>query len=191
VGTHRVRRSARVAISLGGVGVIAMVAGSPAFAAGTGYGGSGSTGLPPTGFGSVVTVKTVGTSGGVARAKVSGTSVTVTVLKGSTDRTLEVAITQATTSAVKRDLPAGLKEDRIVTALGVTLRHGASSATTSKGVVVVLKADKIAKGDVVAVYDSETGKFTRVKDVSGQGHLVDIHIRQGEGIVVLAPPKKK
>lgn len=178
---------------LGSLCAVALALGmaAPALSAGPGYGGSeqGSS-APPTGFSSIVTATAVGSNGGTVKGKTSGGTVSITVPKGASKKSIQVAITKGSSSTVKKHLSAALAKDKIVAEFGVELRSGSSAATTSKQLTVTFSDKKIAKGDIVVVYNQATGKFTKVAATVKNGEIT-VHLEAGESIAILAPPAKK
>jgi hypothetical protein len=164
---------------------------APALAAGPGYGGTEpATSAPPTGFSSIVTATTVGSKGGTVKGKTSGGTVSVTVPSGASNTPFQVAITKGSSSTVKKHLSSALRKDRIVGEFGVEVRSGSSATTTSKQLTVTFSDQKIAKGDIVVVYNQTTGKFTKVAAIVKNGEIT-VHLEAGESIAILAPPTKK
>jgi hypothetical protein len=160
-------------------------------AAGPGYGGTvPSTSTPPTGFSSVVTAKTVSGKGGTVKGKTSGGTVSITVPKGASKKSLQVAITKGSSSTVKKHLPAALRKDTVVAQFGVELKSGSSATTTSKQLTVTFSNKNIVKGDIVVAYNPATGKFTKVAATVKNGEVI-VNLKAGESIAILAPPTKK
>lgn len=164
---------------------------APALAAGPGYGGTApSTSAPPTGFSPIVTAKTIGSKGGTVKGKTSGGTVSVTVPKGASKKSFQVAITKGSGSTVKKDLSSALGKDTVVAQFGVELKSGSAATTTSRQLTVTFSGKKIAKGDIVVVYDQATGKFTKVAAIVENGRII-VHLEADESIAILAPPTKK
>lgn len=164
---------------------------APALSAGPGYGGTEPTSsAPPTGFSSIVTAKVVGSTGGTVDGKTSGGTVSITVPSGASNAPLQVAITKGSGSTVKKHLSSALRKDKIVAEFGVELRNGSSATTTLKQLTITFSDKKIAKGDIVVVYNQATGKFTKVAATVKNGEII-VHLEAGESIAILAPSKKK
>jgi hypothetical protein len=164
---------------------------TPVLAAGPGYGGTEpATSTPPTGFSSIVTAKTLGGQGGTVDGKTSGGTVGITVPKDASKKSFQVAITKGSSSTVKKHLSAALTKDAVVAEFGVELKSGSAATTTSKQLTVTFSDQKIAKGDIVVVYDQATGKFSEVTATVKKGEII-VHLKAGESIAILASPTKK
>lgn len=182
---------ARLALGSSCAVALALGMAAPALAAGPGYGGTEPpTSAPPTGFSSIVTATTVGSKGGTVKGKTSGGTVSITVPSGASNTPFQVAITKGSSSTVKKHLSSRLRKDTIVAEFGVELKSGSSATTTSKQLTVTFSDRKIAKGDIVVVYNQATGKFTKVAAIVKNGEII-VHLEAGESIAILAPPKKK
>ncbi len=183
--------AARVVLGAVGAAVVALGGASSALAAGSGYGGKTTPATnTPTGFSSVVVVHTEGTKGGTVSGSTSGGKVVITVPKGASKKSFQVAITKGNATTVKTHVAASLKGDTVVSAFGVELKSGSSAVKTSKQLTVTFSKKSIAKGDIVVVYNAKTGKFTKVTATVVKGK-VTIHLKAGESLAVLAPKKKK
>ena len=181
---------ARIALGSSCAAALALGMAAPALSAGPGYGGTEpASSTPPTGFSSIVTAKAVGSNGGTVKGKTSGGTVSITVPKGASKGSFQVAITKGSRSTVKKHLSAALAKDKIVAEFGVELRSGSSAATASKQLTVTFSDQKIAKGDIVVVYNQATGKFTEVAATVKKGEIT-VHLQAGESIAILAPSKK-
>ena len=181
----------RVARILGGSScavALALAMASPALGAGNGYSPSETSSKPtsPVGFSSVVTAKTVGVKGGTLHARVAGGTISITVPKGATKGSLQVAIMKGRDGTIKRDLPAPLRKHRIIAAFGIELKRGASAARTQKPIVSVFRDKRIPKGAIVVIYNAKTGKFGKTKLRAAKG-AIKIRLRAGESIGILAP----
>lgn len=182
--------AARIALGAIGAAVVALGGASSALAAGSGYGGTTTpVANTPTGFSSVVVVHTESTSGGTVSGSTSGGKVTITVPKGASKKSFQVAITKGNAATVKTHVPASLKGDKVVSTFGVELKSGSSVATTSKQLTVTFSEKSIAKGDILVVYNAKTGKFTKATATVVKGE-VTTHLKAGESLAVLAPKKK-
>ncbi len=190
----QLKRSCARTFVLGGSCTVVLVLGmaGSVLAAGSGYGSSepSTSAPPPTGFSSVVIAQTVGSEGGTITAPSSGGTVTISVPPGASESPLQVAITKGSRSTVKKDLSSALKKYKVVAEFGVELKQGPSSASASKSLTVTFKGKKIAKGDIIVVYNDATGKFVKVTATVKKGEVA-VHLKAGESIAVLAPPKKK
>ena len=181
---------ARMALGSSCMAALALGMAAPALSAGPGYGGAEPTSsAPPTGFSTIVTAKVVDGKGTVT-GKTSGGTVSVTVPSGASSTSLQVAITKGSGTTVKKHLPSSLRKDAIVAEFGVELRNGSSATTTSKELTVTFSDQKIAKGDIVVIYDQATGKFTKVTATVTKGEIT-VHLKAGESIAILAPSAKK
>jgi len=182
---------ARLVLGSSCVAALALGMAAPALSAGPGYGGTEPpSSAPPTGFSSIVTAKAVGSNGGTVKGNTSGGTVSITVPKGASKRSFQVAITKGSKSTVKKHLSAALAKDKIVAEFGVELRNGSSAATTAKQLTVTFSDQKIAKGDIVVVYNQATGQFTEVAATVKKGKII-VHLEAGESIAILAPSTKK
>jgi hypothetical protein len=182
---------ARMALGSSCAAALALGMAAPALSAGPGYGGTEpAPSGPPTGFSSIVTAKTVGSKGGTVKGKTSGGTVKITVPKGASKKSFQVAITKGSSSTVKKDLPSALGKDTVVAEFGVELKSGSSATTTSKHLTVTFSDKSIAKGDIVVVYNQATGKFTKVAATVKNGEII-VNLEAGESIAILAPPTKK
>jgi hypothetical protein len=183
-GARRLAASASIATA-----VTALTAGS-ALAAGTGYGSpQPSNGLPPSGFTSVITVKTLGERGGAVSGKSAGGRVIVVVPRGAGGRSLQVALTKGSGATVKNDLSGALRKDKILVGFGVELRHGSSPAFTQKPLIVSFNARDLHSGDVVVAFNPKTRKFVRIQASVRSGKVV-VRIKRSESVAVLAPKRK-
>jgi len=184
-GARRASASMFVAAALA-----ALPAGS-AMAAGTGYGTRSPTNsLPPSGFTSVVIVKTLGNRGGVVGAGGFDGAVIVSVPRGAAGKSLLVAITHGSTSTVRADLHGALRDDKVLTTFGIELRHGSSPAAARKPVSVTFEALDLRPGDVVVAYNPKTRKFVPLAgSFSFRKAKVVVKIKSSESVAVLGPKK--
>jgi hypothetical protein len=180
-------RNSRLSIVVWATCAVTLVLGSAsaALAAGPGYGSGGPGGTPPTGFTSIVAVKTVGSNGGSLTGKTSGGTVKVTVPQGAETELIDVAITGGSKPTVKRDLASALKKYKIIAVFGVEFKHGSSNVGTSKKATVAFKDSRVGKHDIVAVYNPGTGKFLKAQATVVEGKIT-IRLSAGESIVVLS-----
>jgi len=168
---------------------VAWAAACAALAAGSGYGGSPPPVTTPTGFRAIIVVRTMGKNGGSVNGEEPAGPVEVVVPKRAYKKRFQVAITKGSAATVKKDLARSIAKYRVIADLGVEIKSGASSITTSKALTVIFTDLAISRGCVVAVYDSRTGKFTKVRATVTRGK-VTIRIKTGESIAILAPPGK-
>jgi hypothetical protein len=186
---HVSRRRSRTVIGALTAGALTLAVAPAALAAGPGYGGGTSPTGPPTGFTSVITVQTVGSRGGTVTGRTSGSGVRITVPRGAVPNSTKVAITQGRYSAVSSHLPGAYRHDRVVSAFGVELRQGASSARARKVITVGVTDSGISRNDIVVIYDSKTATFRRVALTQFKGRAV-LHITTGESVAIIAPRGK-
>ena len=184
-GARRLGASVAIATALA-----SLTAGS-AIAAGAGYGPTSPTrSQPPSGFTSVVIVKSLGNNGGVVSGGGVGGEVVVRVPRGAAGKSLLVAITHGSASTVRAHLHGALHDDKVLATFGIELRHGSSPAAARKPVSVTFEAGDLSRGDVVVAYNPKTGKFVRVAASFSfrKGDFVAI-IKSSESVAVLAPKK--
>jgi hypothetical protein len=182
------RRAIRFVIATSCTVAVAWAGACPALAAGSGYGGT----LPPvnnqpTGFRTVIIARIMGKNGGSVNGEVAAGPVEVVVPKRAYKKRFQVAITKGSAATVKKDLARSIAKRRVVTDFGIEIKSGASSITTSKALTVIFSDLAITRGCIVAVYDSRTGKFTKVRATVTRGK-VSIRIKSGESIAILAQP---
>ena len=186
---HR-KRATRFVIATSCAVTVACAAACPAFAAGSGYGGSPPpVNTQPTGFRAVIVVRTLGKNGGSVNGEAPTGPVEVRVPKRAYKKRFQVAITKGSTATVERDLARSIAKDRVLADFGIEVKSGASSITTSKALTVIFSDLAITRGCIVAVYDFRTGKFTKVRATVTHGK-VTIRIKSGESIAILAPAEK-
>jgi hypothetical protein len=183
------KRAIRFVIATSCTITVACAAACPALAAGSGYGGTPPpVNSQPTGFRAVIVARTFGKNGGSVNGETPAGPVEVVVPKRSYKKRFQVAITKGSAATVKRDLAKSISKDRVVADFGIEIKSGASSITTSKALTVIFSDLAITRGCIVAVYDSRTGKFTKVRATVTRGK-VTVRIKRGESIAILAPPE--
>ena len=156
-----IRRAAQCigasALVLAGLGSFS----ASAFAAGTGYSGSGTggssgtTGSPgaPAGFTSVLTTETIQPSGGA----VSAGGVTVNIPNGDFTVPTQVSILEGTNSALT-GLPSGVTP---VISFGIVFMQDGSKVTGTfpSPIPVTITNSAVTSTDQVLTYDSATGTY--------------------------------
>lgn len=184
---HR-KRVSRLVTATPCVLALAWAGSGQALAAGSGYGGTPPpVNVQPVGFRAVIVARTIGRGGGSVNGEEPAGPVVVVVPRHAYRKPFQVAITRGSLATVERARARSLARYRVVAALGVEIRIGASSITTSKPLRVTFTALAINRGYIVAVYDPRTGRFTRVR-ASVMQDRVTLRIRRGESIAILAPP---
>ena len=172
--------------------MLTVAAAGSAVAAGPGYGGGGGTPPPvtPVGFSTVLTAQTVTKHGVSFSVKYAKGTIGVKVPKNATKNSIQIAITKGNNSTVKKSLPSSLKNYKILSSFGIQVRKGSSATSTTKSVTITVSASNIKKGDVVLVYSSKTGKFTKLAGVTAQNGKVTFKLKKGQSLAIAAPPKK-
>jgi hypothetical protein len=145
----------------------------------------------PAGFSTVAQTGTFTSKGGKLSTKTGGGTVTVKVPNHATNRGIQVAIDNGSNSTVQKDLPKAFKRFKVVASFGITVTSGSKSTSTSKPITVSFAAAKIAKGEIVLVYSPKTGKFTKLKGAVIRNGKVVVHLKSGESLAIVAPPKHK
>ncbi|WP_249010374.1 hypothetical protein [Conexibacter sp. DBS9H8] len=158
-------------------------------AAGSGYGGTGTSSGTPTGFSAVLTVKTFGPKGGRFKVRHGGGTLVISEPKGAAKH-LQIAITGGKIPVIRRDLPKYLQRDKIITAFGIQLRQGARYTSVKKPVTVSFSSRAIKKGEKVLVFDTKTGHFRVLGTPQRNGHFV-IRLKAGETVAVVQTPAPK
>ena len=181
------KRAIRLVVAISCSVAVAWAAACPALAAGSGYGGSPPPVNTPTGFRAIIVVRTIGSNGGSVNGEEPAGPVLVLVPKHAYKKRFQVAITKGSAATVKKDLAKSIAKYRVVATLGIEIKSGASSITTSKDLTVTFTDLAITRGCIVAVYDSRTGKFTEVRATVARGK-VTVRITRGESIAILASP---
>jgi hypothetical protein len=182
-GVRRVSASVSIATALA-----ALTAGS-AIAAGSGYGPTSPTNsVPPSGFSAVMTVKTFGNNGGVVSSGGIGGLAVVKVPRGAAGKSLLVAITHGSDSTIRADSSGALRDDNVLGAFGIELRHGSSAATARRPLTVIFEARDLRRGDVVVAYNPKIGQFVpvaaRFSFAAGQ---VVARFKSSQSIAILGP----
>jgi hypothetical protein len=184
------KRAIRLVVAISCIVTVACAAACSALAAGSGYGGtSPPVTSQPTGFRAVIIVRTLGKNGGSVNGEVPAGPVEVAVPKHAYKKRFQVAITKGSAATVKKDLARSIAKDRVLTDFGIEIKSGASSITTSKPLAVIFSDLAITPGCVVAVYNPQTGKFTKVRATIKRGRVI-VRIKTGESIAILASAEK-
>jgi len=181
------KRAIRLVVAISCTVAVAWAAACPALAAGSGYGGSPPPVNTPTGFRAIIVVRTMGKNGGSVNGEEPAGPVEVVVPKRAYKKRFQVAITKGSAATVRKDLARSIAKYRVIADFGIEIKSGASSITTSKALTVIFTDLAITRGCIVAVYDSRTGKFTKVRATVRRGKAT-IRIKRGESIAILAPP---
>jgi hypothetical protein len=145
----------------------------------------------PPGFSSVVKKRTVTSKGGGFRTRVGGGTVTISVPRNATRQKVELEVTRGSASTVRKDLPRAYRNAKIVASFGIRVRRGSTSVGTSKPVTVSFVANRVARGDVVLVYSSTTGKFTKLKGAVIRNGKVVVRLTRGKSLAIVAPAALK
>jgi len=182
---------ARAARGLAIAAMLTLTATGSAVAAGTGYGGGGTPpAVTPVGFSTIVTAQTVTKKGVSFSVKYAKGTIKVKVPRNATKKPIQIAITKGKNSTVTKALPSSLKNYKVISSFGIQVRKGSSATSTSKSVTVTVSASDIKQGDVVLVYSSKTGKFTKLSGVTVKDGKVVIKLKSGESLAIAAPPGK-
>lgn len=181
------KRVIRLVVAISCTVAVAWAVACPALAAGSGYGGSPPPVNTPIGFRAIIVVRTMGRDGGSVNGEEPTGPVEVLVPKHAYRKRFQVAITKGSAATVRKDLAKSIAKYRVVADLGIDIKSGASSIKTSKALTVIFTDLAITHSCIVAVYDSRTGKFTKVRATVARGK-VTIRINRGESIAILAPP---
>lgn len=185
-------RVVRAALWCTALGVLLISA--PAFAAGGSY--SGPPILPgggvPGGFRGVLTAQTVSKFGAVIHGRVDRVFIAIDVPRGAAPGGEEVIVTKAALGLIRqsqyRRVPAGVKNEKAIFALGVLFQKNQHAVQEQGFVRVDLAGKQFHRGEYVVVYSAAARGF--VPAPRGQARVVNGHavvrFKAGTEFAVLA-----